>query len=150
MSTYTQLLYQIVFRSQDFTSFLTEENEDMLFNYIAGVLKNNSCHSYIVGGAINHLHIVTHIHPSIAPADIVKDIKLATRSMISKEKKIFKNFRNWQVGYGLFTYHISAKDNLINYVKNQKSHHGVLSYEDELKNMLRDNEIDFREEYLFT
>jgi REP element-mobilizing transposase RayT len=150
MSTYTQILYQIVFRSQGFTSFLTAENENILFCYIAGILKNKSCHSYIVGGAMNHLHIITHIHPAIAPADLIKDIKLATRTMISKEKKLFKNFRNWQVGYGLFTYHISSKDILIDYVKNQRQHHGLMSYEDELKKMLRDNEIDYKEDFLFT
>jgi REP element-mobilizing transposase RayT len=149
MSTYTQILYQIVFRSQDFKTFLTAENENILFNYIAGILKNKSCHSYIVGGAINHIHIITHIHPTIAPADLIKDIKLATRNMISKEKKLFKNFTSWQVGYGLFTYHISAKENLINYVKNQRKHHDLLSYEDEFKKMLRDNEVEYIEDFLF-
>ena len=68
MSTYTQILYQIVFGSYDYTPFLTSENENLLFSYIAGILKNKSCHSYIVGGASNHIHIITHLHPTVAPA----------------------------------------------------------------------------------
>jgi putative transposase len=65
MSTYTQILYQLVFGSKDYTPFLSKENEEIIFGYIAGVLKNKSCHSYIVGGASNHIHIITHIHPTI-------------------------------------------------------------------------------------
>jgi hypothetical protein len=41
MSTYTQILYQVVFGSKDHIPFLTLDNENILFGYIAGVLKNN-------------------------------------------------------------------------------------------------------------
>ncbi len=68
MSTYTQILYQIVFGSYDYTPFLSTENENALFSYIAGILKNKSGHSYIVGGASNHIHIITHLHHTVAPA----------------------------------------------------------------------------------
>ena len=33
MSTYTQILYQIVFGSKDYTNFLTKVNQDILYNY---------------------------------------------------------------------------------------------------------------------
>jgi hypothetical protein len=65
MSTYTRFLYQLVFASKDHVPFLSSANQDILFAYIAGVLKNQSCHSYIVDGAVNHIHIITHIHPTI-------------------------------------------------------------------------------------
>jgi putative transposase len=89
MSTYTQILYQIVFGSFDYTPFLNIENEKILFPYIAGILKNKACHSYIVGGASNHIHIITHIHPTEAPAYLVKDIKLASHKMILENRKLF-------------------------------------------------------------
>ena len=111
MSTYTQILYQIVFGSYDYTPFLNNENENILFPYIVGILKNKSCHSYIVGGASNHVHIITHIHPTEAPAYLVKDIKLASHKMILENRKLFSHFSGWQVGYSGFTYHISSKEN---------------------------------------
>src|SRR4030042_4492551 len=99
MSTYTQFLYQLVFGSKDHNAFLTTSNKEMLFAYIAGILKNKSCHSYIVGGAVNHIHIITHIHPSICPAYLIKDIKEVTHKYICNERKIFPAFPGWQVGY---------------------------------------------------
>jgi len=150
MSTYTQILYQIVFGSYDYTPFLTSENENLLFSYIAGILKNKSCHSYIVGGASNHIHIITHLHPTVAPAYVVKDIKLASHKMILENDKLFSHFTGWQVGYSSFTYHISSKSKLIKYVENQREHHKIFSFKTELIELLKEHSVDFNEDYLIT
>ncbi len=98
MSTYTQFLYQLVFGSKDHLPFLSAKNQDILFAYIAGVLKKKSCHSYIVGGSVNHIHIITHIHPTLGPSYLIKDIKEASHALICREKELFPNFPGWQVG----------------------------------------------------
>jgi putative transposase len=92
MSTYTQILYQIVFGTYDYTPFLNTDNENVLFAYIAGILKKKSCHSYIVGGASNHIHIITHLHPTVALSLAVKDIKMASHRMILENNKLFSHF----------------------------------------------------------
>lgn len=150
MSTYTQFMYQLVFGSKSHLPFLSSENQDILFAYIAGILKKKSCHSYIVGGASNHIHIITHIHPTICPAYLIKDIKEATHAMILRERKIFLHFPGWQVGYSGFTYHISSKESLINYVKNQAEHHKTESFKYEIIRLLKEHNVDFIDEYLFT
>jgi REP element-mobilizing transposase RayT len=150
MSTYTQFLYQLIFGSKGHILFLSSKNQDILFGYIAGVLKKKSCHSYIVGGAINHIHIITHIHPTNCPAYLIKDIKEASHALIFRERSLFKNFLGWQVGYSGFTYHISSKDSLINYVKNQTEHHKTISFKDELIELLNEHGVDYKDEYLFT
>lgn len=88
MSTYTQILYQIVFSTKNREKTLTKENRPDLYKDIWGVLKNKKCHLYQIGGIEDHLHIITSIHPSIALATLVKDIKLGSTSFI-KEKKYF-------------------------------------------------------------
>jgi len=150
MSTYTQILYQIVFGTYDYTPFLNAENESLLFGYIAGILKKKSCHSYIVGGASNHIHIITHLHPTVALAFVVKDIKLASHKMMSEKSRTFSHFSGWQVGYSSFTYHISSKAKLIRYVENQREHHRVVSFKDELTELLKEHSVDFNEDYLIT
>jgi putative transposase len=149
MSTYTQFLYQLVFGSKGHLPFLSSENQDILFAYIAGILKKKSCHSYIVGGASNHIHVITHIHPTIAPAYLIKDIKEATHAMILREKKLFIKFPGWQVGYSGFTYHISSKESLIHYAKNQAEHHKTESFKDEIIRLLKEHNVDFIDDYLF-
>lgn len=86
------------------------------------------------------MHILTHLHPSVALADLVKDIKIASSGFI-KEKGIFKQFNNWQEGYGAFTYSIKEKDKLIAYVKNQEEHHQLITFRDEYIALLKEHEI---------
>ena len=86
----------------------------------------------------------------LALAYVTKDIKEACHALILRERSLFPKFPGWQVGYSLFTYHISSKKSLINYVKNQAEHHRKISFRDELIELLKEQEIDYNEEYLFT
>lgn len=79
---------------------------------------------------------------------LVKDIKLASTDLI-KAENLFPRFDGWQEGYGAFTYAISAKENLIRYVKNQVIHHKKISFRDEYIQLLKEHGIDFDEKYLF-
>lgn len=147
MSTYTQILYQVVFSTKQREQVLGKENRPELFKYVWGVLNKNNCHLYRINGVEDHLHIVTHIHPSVSLADLVKDIKIAS-SVLIKDKQLFKNFNGWQEGYGAFTYSIKEKYKLIEYVKNQEEHHKSISFLDEYKELLKEHEIEFDEKYL--
>ena len=96
MSTYTQILYQIVFRTKNSEPTLVEPDRENLYRYMGGILKNKKCHLYRIGGVENHIHIITHIHPSVALASLVKDLKLASSDYIKNQKRHHKKetFRN--------------------------------------------------------
>src|SRR5688500_10818969 len=112
MSTFTQILYQIVYSTKDREATLIKENLDRLWSYKAGVLHKKKCWVYQVGGMEDHVHLVTQLHPSVSLSDLIKDLKLASTDFI-KRSGIFPGFKGWQAGYGAFTYSIDAKDNLI-------------------------------------
>ena len=147
MSTYTQILYQIVFGTKNRHPVLLKEKRDDLYKYITGLLKNKNCHLYQIGGVADHIHIVTHLHPSISLASLVKDIKLASSEYI-KLQNIFPHFNGWQEGYGAFTYSIKEKERLIEYVKNQEEHHKIQTFREEYSALLKELEIEFEEKYL--
>jgi putative transposase len=92
------------------------------------------------------MHILTHVHPSISLAGLVKDIKLASSSWIRVTGK-FRNFNGWQEGYGAFTYSEKEKDRLIEYVKEQKEHHKIKTFREEYINLLIEQGIQFNEKY---
>ncbi len=147
MKTYTQILYQIVFSTKERKPILLKENRRELFKYIYGIVENKKCHVYRIGGVEDHLHIVTHLHPSVALASLVKDIKVSS-SIFIKEKELFAGFTGWQDGYGAFTYSNSDKDRIIEYVKNQEEHHKTLTFKEELILFLKEQGVDFDEKYL--
>lgn len=147
MSTYTQILYQIVFGTKCREHTLTATSRPELFKYIWGILKEKKCHAYRINGVEDHLHIVTHLHPSIALASLIKDIKLASTDYI-KNAGLFSKFGGWQDGYGAFTYSIKEKDRLIEYVKNQEEHHKRKSFKEEYIDLLNEHGVEFNEKYL--
>jgi len=148
MSTYTQILYQIVFSTKNREHTLDTEHRADLFRYIWGVLKNKKCHLYQIGGVTDHVHILTHLHPTVALASLVKDIKIAS-SVFVKENGLFTKFNGWQEGYGTFTYSFKEKDRLIEYIKNQEEHHKVKTFREEHIELLNEHGIEFDEKYLF-
>ena len=147
MSTYTQILYQIIFSTKERKRVLLENKREELFKYIWGILNKKKCHLYRINGVEDHIHIFTHLHPSVSLADLIKDIKLASSKMI-KHAQIFPSFTKWQIGYGAFTYSIHEKNNVIDYIKNQVNHHKTETFIDEYKRLLKEYKIEFDEKYL--
>ena len=147
MSTYTQILYQLVFGTKGREKTLSKKSRSELYRYMTGILKNKNCHLYCINGVEDHIHIVTHIHPSISLASLVKDIKLASSQYI-KERRLFPRFGGWQDGYAAFTYSIQAKDNLIQYLNNQEEHHRLKPFKEELTQLLSEHKVQFDEKYL--
>jgi putative transposase len=148
MSTYTQLLIQIVFGAKNCSKFLNDANQDMLFNYIAGVCRNKRIIPYAIGGHVDHIHMVLDFHPSISISDFVKDVKLSTNALVKKNRELFNHFDAWQIGYSAFSYEAGAKANLMNYVHRQEEHHCKKSFIEELVELYDEFGIDYEEKYI--
>jgi len=147
MSTYKQILYQIVFATKNRERTINPKYCEELYKYIWGVIKDKNCKLYRINGIEDHLHIVCDLHPKIALADYIKDIKVSS-SKWAKESGKFESFKGWGDGYGAFTYSIKEKDRLIEYVRNQKSHHKKFDFITEYKELLAEHEIEFDPRYL--
>ncbi|KPH13166.1 IS200/IS605 family transposase [Chryseobacterium sp. ERMR1:04] len=148
MSTFRQIYYQIVFSTKHRKPVLNMENEDQLYKYIWGIVKNKKCTLYRINGMPDHIHLFTDLHPSVSLSSFVKDIKVSSNLWI-KQSGLFPDFEEWQNGYGAFTYSEREKDMIINYIKNQKEHHENESFEIEYKNLLQSNGVEFDEKYLW-
>lgn len=147
MSTYTQIIYHIVFSTKNRIRWLSADNRPELFKYIWGIIKNKGCHLYQINGTADHLHMLTELKPTLNLSDFVKDIKVATSVWI-KQEKVFPRFSGWQDGYSAFTYSNKDKETIIAYIKKQPEHHQQKSFIDELKQLLVESEIKFDEKYI--
>ena len=147
MGTYTQFIFHIVFSTKHREPTLLHAEKKRLFAYIHHLLTNKNCHLYRINGMEDHIHILTHMHPTISVSALVKDIKLASSDFI-KSEGIFPNFKGWQEGYSAFSESIKAKTRLVNYIKNQEEHHKKVSFLEEYQALLEEYEIKFDPKYL--
>lgn len=148
MNSYRQSLFHIVFCTYKRRNTLPEKYHEDLYKYIWGIIKNRKSILYRINGTENHIHIFCDLHSSVALADFVKEIKTATNTWIKDSGK-FPKFESWAEGYCGLSYNKKDKDLIINYIKNQKEHHRITSFEDELKALLIENGIEFDEKNLF-
>jgi REP element-mobilizing transposase RayT len=146
MSSYRQLLYHLVFRTKDSLPTIKKEHADQLYAYISGIIKQKDSHLYRINGTSNHLHILTDLHPSIALADFMREIKASSSSWI-KQGDIFGTFDGWAEGYGSFSCSYKDINRLIEYIKDQHEHHRKKSFEEELRILLIESGVNFDERY---
>lgn len=115
--------------------------------HIAGILRNKKCHNLAVNGVEDHVHILCELHPTIALANLVKDIKLGTSDFI-RRTNMFPQFTGWQEGYGAFTYTHRDRPMMIQYVRNQERHHSGEDFLTEYLRMLDEAEIDYDAQFV--
>ncbi|OFY65058.1 MAG: transposase [Bacteroidetes bacterium RBG_13_43_22] len=146
MSSYRQLLYHFVFRTKDSLPTIKQDNVNQLYAYISGIIKNKNSHLYRINGVENHLHILTDVHPSIALADFMREIKVST-SIWMKNSGSFPLFDGWAEGYGSFTCSYMYMGKLIEYVKDQQDHHSRKTFEEEYRKLLLESGVKIDERY---
>jgi len=148
MSAYRQILYHIVFRTKGSEKTINQNHAADLYKYIWGVIKNKNCILYRINGMDDHIHILSDLHPSVALADFVKDIKVSS-SIWMKESGLFPDFKGWGIKYCALTYSYKERDVLINYIKNQQEHHKAENLRDEIVRFFKEHNIDFDEKWFW-
>jgi len=86
------------------------------------------------------------LHPTIALADYMRDIKTSSSIWLKQSEK-FPEFDGWADGYATLTYSWRDKDMIVNYIKNQQEHHKKESFKDELRKLLIEHGIKVDERY---
>jgi putative transposase len=125
---------------------IKQDHVNELNAYITGIIKNKNSHLYRINGVENHLHILTDMHPSIAPADFMREVK-ASSSLWMKNSMLFPSFIGWEEGYGSFTCSYKDLIRLIEYIKTQEEHHKKITFEEEYRKILLESGITPDEKY---
>jgi putative transposase len=146
MSSYRQILYHLIFRTRAGQRTLSVEDNSELYAYIGGIIKNKKCHLYRINGMPDHIHILSDLHPNIALADLMRDIKTST-SFWLKGNSMYPKFNGWASGYAALTYSMKEKDRLIEYIKNQQVHHRRVAFEKEYRKFIIEAGIQIDERF---
>ncbi len=84
----------------------------------------------------------------VAISEIMKSAKAKSSKWINENNLLQHRFE-WQSGYGCFSYGHSQKNDVYQYILNQKEHHKKMSFRDEYEKLLKMFEIDYDERFLF-
>ena len=146
-NTYSQLHVQIVFAVKERQSLIKESHRIAVEKYICGIVNNYSCKPLAIYCNPDHIHLLIGLHPTIAIANIVRQIKASSSKYI---KEILDNpYFCWQDGYAAFSYSQGQINRVIQYILNQQKHHAKQNFKNELMAIYTKSGIDYDEKYLF-
>ena len=117
---YWRLYYHFVWTTKARAPWINAEIEAPLQRFLYDQAKGFYCPFFYIGGISDHVHVVTAVRPSVAPADFMKQLKGSSSRFVTQE---FHLAFEWQVGYGVFSLSADAVDPVVAYVLNQKAHH---------------------------
>jgi putative transposase len=106
--------------------------ENRLYGYLSGIAKKSNVSILSINGTSDHIHLLIKLNASKPVSVLIKELKSYSTGWMKKQG-IF-NFA-WQEGYGAFSCSITHLKQLINYIENQKEHHKVKSFEDEIEKL---------------
>ncbi len=145
--SYTCLLYHIIFRTKNSIPAITEQYENLLYQYIWGFIKENNSVLYRINGMPDYLHLFVETHQSIDIAKFIGKLKRMSHLFLDEHKDKFPDFSEWSVGYCALTYSTKDKSTIINYIKNQKEHHKTIDFDTEMKYLLAETGIEYNVEF---
>ena len=119
---------------------MSENDLAEIFRYIGGIIRMLSGHAFVVGGRPDHIHILSSLPISMSLSDFVGKIKSNTSRWMKGLNPRYAKFA-WQEGYGAFSVSESNKDEVIQYINNQKIHHLTTSAQDEFARFLVKNNV---------
>jgi REP element-mobilizing transposase RayT len=145
--TYTKLLYHIVFSTKERQRLLDATWRERMFEFMGGTLRGLECQSLGIGGVEDHVHVFCAVAPKFAVSDIVQKLKSHSSGWINKSGRVTGRFE-WQVGYGAFSVSESNLEKVRKYVLEQERHHKHMTFEDEIRRLLKLHNVEFEEQYL--
>ncbi len=146
-SSFSNLTFHLVFSTKYRRPVLMEKYREVLYPYISGIIEHHDGRLMAIGGMEDHVHILVKCSPTIAIADLVRDIK-ANSSKWMHEEQGMRGFA-WQVGYAAFSVSQSQIEAVQTYIETQAEHHRVWSFEDEFRQILLKHNITYDPRYLF-
>jgi putative transposase len=144
-----KILVHTVFSTKDRRPFLRDPAlREELHRYLGGILARLDCQPIIVGGVEDHVHLLCALARTCEPASMVKEVKRASTLRLKTRSQDLGDFA-WRQGYGIFSIGFSQIPSVRDYIFGQEEHHRKMSFQDELRQLLRRYEIEFDERYVW-
>ena len=145
----SKLYLHLIFHVKNNESLIRPEDEKELYPYIGGIIKISKSIPIIVNGTENHVHILCIMSKNISLSALLEDIKTNSSRWIKTLGPHYREFA-WQGGYAGYSVSQSKVDIVKKYIENQKIHHQSQTFEEEYIQFLKENGVDFNEDYLWT
>ena len=116
-----------------------------LFAYLGGVVRSLGGEPLIVNGVADHVHVLLTLPATVTLAETMRRIKAKSSRWMRQGTQDFA----WQAGYAAFSVSQSNLAGVKEYIANQEEHHKRIAFKDEFLSLLKRNELEYEERFLW-
>jgi REP element-mobilizing transposase RayT len=148
-TTLTKILVHFIFSTKNRVPLISLEIEPRLHAYMRGISKNYDSPVLAMNGISDHVHMLISMSKRISVSELMEVVKKESSKWIKNEGPEFEGFY-WQEGYAAFSIGESGVEQVRRYIENQKVHHRVTTFQEELVMFLEKYGVEYDEKYIWT
>ena len=145
-----KVLVHIVYSTKGRRPWLKDEEiRRQLYAFKATILRDNvDSPALIIGGMEDHIRALCLLSRKFAIKDVIEEAKTETTKWLKKQGPQYRDF-HWQSGYGIFSVSESNAEEVKRYIANQQQHHRRMSFQDEVRSLLKKHQVEWDERYIW-
>jgi REP element-mobilizing transposase RayT len=129
----------IVFSTTNRLRLISQEMQQKLWAYIAGIAKNHAMHAVAVGGIEDHVHVLVNLGATHSIAKPVQVLKANSSRWMNHRPGV--RFQ-WQEKYFACSVSRSQVSTVRRYIANQREHHHKMDAAQEFELLLKRHGFD--------
>ena len=137
---YSEINLHFVWHVKDDTPVLRDEIEKKVHRFLRHrAVEEPGVVFHGIGGTDDHVHLVATVPPTLLVSEWIGRLKGASSHYINHEianRKLLE----WQAGYGVVSFGTSHLEWVLDYVRNQREHHGAAKSEERLERTAPDDD----------
>jgi REP element-mobilizing transposase RayT len=141
-----KLHLHIVFSTKNRQALIGDAVRTRLHGYLAEVVAVTGSHALVINSMDDHVHILCDLHRTVAVSDLIELIKIRSSRWMKEQGR--PGFA-WQSGFAAFAVSAGDVPMITTYIERQRDHHRQQSFQDELRDFLRRNHVEWDERYVW-
>jgi putative transposase len=144
----SQVYVHLIFSPKGREPLLRGSRRGQMHAYWAAVRNNHSSPAIRVGGTVDHIHALFRLSKNRALAEVVEESKTSSSRWIKTQGRGVGGFHG-QNGYGGFSVSPGEREQVVEYIDGQETHHRARTFQDEYRRFLEPYQVEDDERYVW-
>ena len=96
-----------------------------------------------MNGIANHIHMLIDLSVELSVGEFMREFKRSSSIWLSSHPELFPDFKGWSKGYYAFSCGETQQNAIVEYIKNQETHHNIVSYDNEMQAISSENNCEY-------
>jgi REP element-mobilizing transposase RayT len=143
-----RIYIHLIFSTKNRERCIPDDLRPDLHAYMGGILRDLESPAIEINTEPDHAHGLLLLARTVTVSDLVGQLKKASCLWLQSKRPALTNF-HWQSGYGAFSVSQSNVEQVRDYIRKQREHHRVKSFQEEFRAFLTKYGIEYDERYVW-